>query len=69
MLDGKNANEQDLVGERCCREEGDGDGSPESRHNAQRSPLSIGTKRTGRRLRVVTFPFGSLLTKMRFCTP
>ena len=69
LLDRESSNEQNLVGERCCREECHGDGSPESCHGVRRRPLNIGTKRTGRRLRVRTFPFESFSTKMRLCTP
>jgi hypothetical protein len=68
LLDGEDPHEQDLVGEEAGRDQADGR-QPGTIGDAQRSPWSMGTNRTGMRLRVVTSPSSSLRMRMRFCAP
>ena len=68
LLDCEDPHEQDLVGEDGGRDQPNGR-QPGTIGGAQRSSCSMGTKRTGMRLRVVTSPSSSLRMRMRCCAP
>ncbi len=68
LHDGKDADQEDLVCEDGRRRERDG-GESVVGGCRQRSPSSIGTKRTGRRFDVRSRPSRSFSTSTRFWMP